>query len=265
MKTRVIMVLVLLLLSALISGCGSNGSKNTESSEEKTSSSSSVNTESDTEAESAETNEDIPDSISDTAIEDLNLFADKKEICIGKDDNEVIFVAGDISEPYKVELVNADTDETVGEMLDDAEFERSGDDIMGDARYSLRYKVDDTFPTEPDVSEDRTYRFYARYTDGNTVHRSNTAEVFVYETFTDKELETMDTVDSQIEELVGSDDYLMLDTEGRKEKVTALLEELIEQGLVDKGSIASTEDIISYSVGGVSSGVMLRPFDDRMN
>jgi hypothetical protein len=195
------------------------------------------------------------------SVEDLYLAVDKKEIKIGEDDSEVIFVARDIIEPQKVQLIDADTGEVVGEMLDDAEFEKSGDDISGDCWYSLRYKLDDTFPTDPDVSEDRKYHFYARYIDGETEHRSDVVEITVYEGFTDKELEKMEEARNRLKELRESEEYKALDDEEQKEKILECLHELEAEGIVDKDGIHmnTEENRITYYSCGIPVIIMLDP------
>lgn len=212
----------------------------------------------------AEDTSSASEAVFENSVQDLFLSADNREICIGEDDNEVIFVARDIIEPQEVELIDEDTGKAVGTMLDDADFEHSGDDIMGDAWYSLRYRVDDTFPKDPDVSEDKEYHFYARYIEDGTEHRSDTLKITVFETFTDAELDRMESVRNAVADVMKSDGFSELDIEGRKEKVIAALSELEEQGLVDKGSIMANNDMISYSVNGITSGVMVKPFDPRM-
>ncbi len=257
MNSKVFVFIVSLVLSTVITGCSDN-SVRSDTSEKKTLSEISSNAD--------------PESISDSAedlqvksVVDISLYVDKREILIGEDDSEVVFLAKDIVGSHKVELINADTGCSGGEMLDNGDFSGSGDEIKGDAGYSIRFRVDDTFPSDPEVSEDMTYHYYARYMDGDIEHRSETVDIFVCERFSDKELASMDTVDSQIESLLDDEEYKMLDTDGRKEKVINLLKEFEKQGLVDKGSILSSDDIVSYSVGGMSSGIMVKPFDERMN
>lgn len=270
---RALFVAIISFLSiAVMGGCGTSGvgvsdtavssAAQTEVSDvaEITESSAAEEVSSKTEESSAVEEELFTDS-----VEDLGLSVDKKDICIGKDDNEIIFVVRDIIEPHKVELVDEDTGTVVGEMLDDADFEHSGDDIMGDAWYSLRYRVDDTFPTDPDISEDREYHYYARYIEDSKEHRSNTVKIFVYENFTDSELDVMQTVNDKISEVMDSEEYDELDIEEKKERVLTVLDGLEEQGLIDKGSVYSNDDMISYSVGGISSGIMLKPFDPLTN
>jgi hypothetical protein len=263
MKMKTIAVLSA-LMTVILSGCGTGDNKEDASSAVQSKSvdtavSSEVLEVTESAVETEESTVDIPEEQFTESVEDLALFTDKRDIKIGVDDSEVIFVARDIIDEQKVELIDADTAQVVGVMLDNGEFEKSGDDIMGDAWYSLRYKLDDTFPTDPDVSEDRKYRFYARYIDGTIEHRTNTAEIIVYESFTDKELEKMDSARNKINELQVSEDFKAMDTNGKKEKMLECLRQLEDEGIVDKGSIHASDDSVTYSSCEIPVVVMLEP------
>lgn len=268
MKKRFFSLISVVLAAAVVfGGCGENDaddSSSAVSSAETTSAQTEAPAETSEAEESSEPETDEPE-ITDS-VTDLFMAVNKDSVCIGEEDNEIIFVARDILIDAVVELVDADTGEVVGIMLDDADFPNSGDDIKGDAWYSLRYRVDVDFPTDPDVSEDRDYHYYARYIDGTTEHRSDVTEIFVYESFTDKELDEMETVDNSIQELMQSEGYEDLSIDEKREKMVALLEELEAEGLIDEGSIYPYGDNISFTYcGGVGSVVMLKSFDPMMN
>lgn len=258
------------LILALLAGCGAKEIDDSSSAESKaeTTSSKADTAESESEASEADVS-----SVAETdevqiteSVTDLTLAVDKDSVCIDTDDNEIIFIARDILDDTSVELIDADTGDVIGTMLDDADFEHSGDDIKGDGWYSLRHRVDVDFPTDPDVSEDRDYHYYARYIDGTTEHRSQEVEIFVYESFTDKELDNMQTVDNSIQELMKEEGYGDLSIDEKREKVVALLKEFEADGLIDKGSIYPYGDNISFTYcDGVGSVVMLKPFDPMMN
>ena len=271
MKIFRYMVIPAVLSALLLSSCSSdndNSNKDTPSTAPETTA-----VQQEDKASSTEASADAPESDAeeppvkiekkkpqiDESVTDLYLSVDKRQICIGEDDPEIIFVARDIEEKHEVELVDEDTGEVVAQMLDDAEFEISGDDIMGDCWYSVRYKVDDTYPTDPDVSEDREYRYYARFIDGTTEHRSKAVEIEVYETFTDSELDKMQEADDKIKELMNSDGFSELELEEKKEKLLTLLHELEEKGIVDKGSIYDIDDHVAYSSCGIPSHIILSP------
>ena len=265
MKIKTIAVMSALMI-AMLSGCGTGDKKvDTSSAAESKAYESEISSEVKEVTESTvETEESTLDVIEEQFAEsvvDLTLSTDKREIKIGDDDSEVIFVARDIMESHTVELIDADTGKVVGEMLDDAEFEKSGDDIMGDAWYSLRYKLDDTFPTDPDVSEDRKYHFYARYIDGETEHCSDEVEITVYESFTDKELEKMEEARNRLKELRESEEYKALDDEEQKEKLLERLHKLEAEGIIDKDGIHTNieENSITYYSCGIPVVIMLEP------
>lgn len=84
--------------------------------------------------------------------------------------------------------------------------------------------------------------------------------------FTDKELDDMSAVDERVKELLDKEEYKSADPEKKSEMAEALLEELADEGLVQKGSICKSDDMISYRYSsGVLGGLMLRGFDPMMN
>lgn len=73
-------------------------------------------------------------------------------------------------------------------------------------------------------------------------------------------------VEHRVSVLCGSEEYLRADTNKKRELAEALLRELEDQGLVEKNSVFSTDDSVSYTyMGGGSGGIMLKDFDPMMN
>lgn len=230
-------------------------------------------TEQTTEAAKSETK---PVSASDNEVKyDIFLRANKADIRVGTDDAEIIWYA-EIPvdcEPEKVQLVDADTGEVVSELFDEADYEKYGDTIKGDSVYNCRFTVNTDIDTDPDVSEDRYYHYYACFTENGIIHCSETIEIWVWEPFTDKELYDMEAADTAISEFMASDVFSGLSTEEKSEQMLSLLLELSEKGtsdrpysLIDADSIYADGDMISFQYAcGVGGGVKLTPFREYMN
>lgn len=201
---------------------------------------------------SAESNGDV--------ITDIMLRVTRHEINAETDEGdeyctrgEVIFnaeVPADCS-PDIVLLKAAETGETVAEMRDIADFANYGDSLMGDGVYCCRYTFDLDFGTDPDVSEDMTCRFYAEFYDQSGTHVSEFAEVYVYEPFSDKELQAMEEVDNAIDELLQSEEYKQMSNSEKFDAVKALLHELADRGFIKAESIYSDGEMVTFEyVGG---------------
>ena len=206
---------------------------------------------------------------------DIFLRTNKADICVGTDDAGIIWYA-EIPvdcEPEKVYLADADTGEVVSELFDEADYEKYGDTIKGDSVYNCRFTVNTDIDTDPDVSEDKYYHYYASFTENGTTHCSETIEIWVWEPFSDKELDDMEAADNAIIELTDSKEFKALSAEEKSEQMLSLLIELSEKGtadrpysLIDANSIYADGDMISYQYAcGVGGGVKLTPFREYMN
>ena len=201
-------------------------------------------------------------------VYDIELSLDKTEILIGRDDPEVVICAvPEVScKPVSVKLMDADTGEFICDLVDDCDYEAHGDDIQGDGWYCNRWTAPTDFGTDPDVSEEKTFRFYAEFARDGVLHRSETVELTVYEQFTDKELDGHQKVDDAVKALMQTDAWKQANTEQRSELAVACLEQLADEGLVVRESIHAGEDVISYKLpSGIGCGIKLKPFDSRMN
>ena len=216
----------------------------------------------------------LPSGESETMY-DIFLRASNTEILIGNDDAEIIWYA-EIPvdcEPEKVELVDADTGEIVKELFDEADFEKYGDTIKGDSVYNCRFTVNTDIDTDPNVSEEKYYHYYARFTENGVTHCSEAVEIWVLESFTDKELDDMEAVDDAVSELMDSNGFKDLSTEEKSEQMLLLLAGLSEKGtferpysLIKPDSIYASGDMISFQYAcGVLGGVKLTPFHPYMN
>ena len=143
MKKRIITAA--LLCCAVLGGCSDETSNDsTVQTTALTTAETTVQTQASSAETSAKAESSKPEADSSdekTIVTDLSLLTDDADFIADEEETEFIFIARDIPGKQNVELVDADTDEVVGKMLDDADFEHSGDDIMGDARYSIRYNI----------------------------------------------------------------------------------------------------------------------------
>jgi hypothetical protein len=209
-------------------------------------------------------------------LRDISLRASERELTAGEP-ADVIWSAEipvDCS-PDVVYLIDEDTYETAAELYDIADYANFGGDIMGDSVYNCRFVPDTNIDTDPDVSEQKTSRYFAMFTDDKGTHRSDTFEIAIYEQFTDKELDEMEAVSNAINELRESEDFKALDYEKQYEQMIALLTELSENGtpefpypLITPGHIVSDDDhdMITYEhICGISEGIKIKPFDPRLN
>ena len=202
---------------------------------------------------------------------DIQLWSDENEL-LTSEDPEIIWYAEIPVKcwPEIVGLIDADTGEVAATLNDIADYEKYGGDIMGDGVYNCRFTVDTDINTDDDVSEQRTYRYYAEFADETGIHRSEIKEIAVYEPFTEKELGDMEAVDEAIRELMEDEDFLSLDVESRSEKMLELLHRLAAEGtperpypLIIEDSIVCSGDqneMISYEhICGIPSGIGLVP------
>lgn len=288
---RLISIFTAMLFLSVLSGCSNsaaeNGERGTDELLDSLPSEEAVTvseTGSISEELSVSESQPISETISETeqlseteneTVTDISLRASSTEILIGTDDSEIIWYA-EIPidcEPEKVELIDADTGDIAAELFDEADFEKYGDTIKGDSVYNCRFTVDTDIDTDPDVSEERYYHYYVRFTENGVTHCSETVEIWVLEQFSDKELYDMEAVEDAIDELRSSEGFEDLSVEEKTEQITALLRELAENGTPDRPysllkaeSICVSEDMISFEYAcGVSGGVKLTPFDKYLN
>ncbi|HAJ97127.1 MAG TPA: hypothetical protein DCO72_05275 [Ruminococcus sp.] len=202
---------------------------------------------------------------------DIQLYASQSEIVIGEDqtnDNEVIWYAKipvDCN-PESVALIDESTGEKVADLYDLADYEKYGDTIQGDSIYNCRFKVNIDIDTNPDVSEDAHYHYYAEFADEKGIHRSEPFQIWVLEQFTDKELNDIEIVDKAVSEMLNSNDFQKLSPEKRVKFAEKRLHELEEQDYIKQGSIRTYELNISFEYScGISGGMMPYQFDENVD
>ena len=222
------------------------------------------------------TSAEKPEDVKKPELTDISLWASERELT-GGEPADVIWSAEIPPEcsPEIVYLIDEDTYETAAVLYDIADYANYGGDIMGDSVYNCRFTPDTDIDTDPDVSERKTYRYFAMFTDDKGTHRSETFELKVFEQFTEKELDDMEAVNSAIHELLESVSFKLKSDEGKCERVVSLLNELSENGtpdrphpLVTPGSVVASPDFdtVTYQhISGINSAIMIKPFDGRMN
>ena len=217
----------------------------------------------------------FPEDADDTPVPegvmmDVELTLDPKELVLGQDAGRVFVraVPDASNSPETVELIDADTDEVVLTLYDDNDYNAHGDNIQGDGWYCNFYTVED-FSTDPDVSEERQFRFYAQFEADGVLHRSDTAELFVTEPFTDKELADRERVDNAVSELMQSEEWQNADTKSRRALACELLRGLADEGLVtfdEKAAMEDDYDTVSYEyTSGGLGGIGVEDRDPLLN
>lgn len=201
-------------------------------------------------------------------VTDIELSFEKTELVIGRDNPQIVVRAIPPAEfsPESVMLIDEDNGEVVSKLVDDCDYEAHGDNIQGDGWYCNRFTLETDFGTDPDVSEEKTFRYYAEFVENGIRHRSETVELTVMEQFTDKELDDMEHVSEAISALMGTDAWKAADTAARSDLAVELLQSLAEEGYVIPESIYANDGFVSYRHAcGVGAGIQLKPFDKRYN
>lgn len=192
----------------------------------------------------------------------------KTELLVGQDSSVVVVRAVPPAQynPDGISLIDADTGADRLWLVDDCDYEKHGDNIQGDGWYCNKLHVDTDFGTDPAVSESVVSHFYAQFEEDGVVHRSETVELTVSESFTEEELRQMELVDQELDAMYTSEEWAMADTNGRRELAAKKLKVLLEQGLLAPDSICVSEDMISFRYAcGVCGGIGLTPFDPAYN
>lgn len=80
-------------------------------------------------------------------------------------------------------------------------------------------------------------------------------------------ISAMTYVDNKIQELLDSDDFKEAPLSEKEEMATVLLNNLADEGYIEKDSISPSDDIVSftYSDEGILGGIKLEDFDPELN
>ena len=181
----------------------------------------------------------------------LNQHTGNAEFMEDETDKKVIFTATCLKySGSDVELVDAKTNEVVAKMLDDGNFDVSGDDLKNDRTWSAVLSFENAAVG--------SYSYYARLTDADgTVSTTKTFSVVIYDAVSDADAERMAEIAQKVGVLSSDTTFQNADQETRKQMADALFEQLIAEGYVKENSVNYDEEKHCYAyqcegVGGFS-------------
>lgn len=181
----------------------------------------------------------------------LNQHTGNAEFMEDETDKKVIFTATCLKySGSNVELVDAKTNEVVAKMLDDGNFDVSGDDLENDRTWSAVLSFENAAVG--------SYSYYARLTDADgTVSTTKTFSVVIYDAVSDADAERMAEIAQKVGALSSDTTFQNADQETRKQMADALFEQLIAEGYVKENSVNYDEEKHCYAyqcegVGGFS-------------
>lgn len=181
----------------------------------------------------------------------LNQHTGNAEFMEDETDKKVIFTATCLKySGSDVELVDAKTNEVVAKMLDDGNFDVSGDDLENDKTWSAVLSFENAAVG--------SYSYYARLTDADgTVSTTKTFSVVIYDAVSDADAERMAEIAQKVGTLSSDTTFQNADQETRKQMADALFEQLIAEGYVKENSVNYDEEKHCYAyqcegVGGFS-------------
>ena len=161
----------------------------------------------------------------------LNQHTGNAEFMEDETDKKVIFTATCLKySGSDVELVDAKTNEVVAKMLDDGNFDVSGDDLENDRTWSAVLSFENAAVG--------SYSYYARLTDADgTVSTTKTFSVVIYDAVSDADAERMAEIAQKVGALSSDTTFQNADQETRKQMADALFDQLIEKGYVKENSV----------------------------
>lgn len=181
----------------------------------------------------------------------LNQHTGNAEFMEDETDKKVIFTATCLKySGSDVELVDAKTNEVVAKMLDDGNFDVSGDDLENDRTWSAMLSFENAAVG--------SYSYYARLTDADgTVSTTKTFSVVIYDVVSDADAERMAEIAQKVGVLSSDTAFQNADQETRKQMADALFDQLIAEGYVKENSVNYDEEKHCYAyqcegVGGFS-------------
>lgn len=161
----------------------------------------------------------------------LNQHTGNAEFMEDETDKKVIFTATCLKySGSDVELVDAKTNEVVAKMLDDGNFDVSGDDLENDRTWSAVLSFENAAVG--------SYSYYARLTDADgTVSTTKTFSVVIYDAVSDADAERMAEIAQKVSALSSDTTFQNADQETRKQMADALFDQLIAEGYVKENSV----------------------------
>ena len=161
----------------------------------------------------------------------LNQHTGNAEFMEDETDKKVIFTATCLKYlGNNVELVDAKTNEVAAKMLDDGNFDISGDDLENDRTWSAVLSFENAAVG--------SYSYYARLTDADgTVSTTKTFSVVIYDAVSDADAERMAEIAQKVGVLSSDTAFQNADQETRKQMADALFDQLIAEGYVKDNSV----------------------------
>lgn len=161
----------------------------------------------------------------------LNQHTGNAEFMEDETDKKVIFTATCLKySGSDVELIDAKTNEVVAKMLDDGNFDVSGDDLENDRTWSAVLSFENAAVG--------SYSYYARLTDADgTVSTTKTFSVVIYDAVSDADAERMAEIAQKVGALSSDTTFQNADQETRKQMADALFDQLIAEGYVKENSV----------------------------
>ena len=161
----------------------------------------------------------------------LNQHTGNAEFMEDETDKKVIFTATCLKYlGNNVELVDAKTNEVAAKMLDDGNFDVSGDDLENDRTWSAVLSFENAAVG--------SYSYYARLTDADgTVSTTKTFSVVIYDAVSDADAERMAEIAQKVGALSSDTTFQNADQETRKQMADALFDQLIAEGYVKENSV----------------------------
>ena len=165
----------------------------------------------------------------------LNGHSRNAEYFLDEENRDVIFSATCIKyDGNNVELVDTETNEVISTMLDDGDFENSGDDLDNDGTWCTKLNFDGKGAGE--------YSYYARITDENgNIYKTKTLSVVIFDTTTEDMMKDAEA-NQKIADLQNSDEFKSASLEERKIMAEKLLNSLVDEGYINDGSIEYPQD-----------------------
>lgn len=197
----------------------------------------------------------------------ITLSSSESDILAGTGYSTVYFYAMTDIATDNLLLIDMETDTIVATMVDDGNYNTSGDDMQGDGVFTCKLPID--------ISFEKDYYFYAQYQDSTMFSiDSNKVNIFVYNELTDEELAEMDAVDDSLYELISSSSFSNLSTTEKYNQTYELLLRLANQGtdeypygLIDASSIIYTEESGIFSfvyANGLYGAVKILPYNSML-
>ena len=161
----------------------------------------------------------------------LNQHTGNAEFMEDETDKKVIFTATCLKySGSDVELIDAKTNEVAAKMLDDGNFDISGDDLENDRTWSAVLSFENAAVG--------SYSYYARLTDADgTVSTTKTFSVVIYDAVSDADAERMAEIAQKVGVLSSDTAFQNADQETRKQMADALFDQLIAEGYVKENSV----------------------------